>query len=229
MNSYAVKPKYLVLKGGESTIIFHGLPQLRVGLSVLSAEAGASGAGARGGADAAPPAFVGDGAGEGGAGAAATGDDWEIVGNTEQPAQTVATAERPAAVTGALLPEFLFEFGLAVQKFPECIVLNISLRFEGQRWTAPGMGGAAGRQRSHLLREPRGAQHAVEPPRRQRAERQQRAGGACGRDRWVGRRGPQAARAARPHQPGRQPLQGLHQRLRQPTGMMPMSNQDDLA
>ena len=86
MNSYAVKPKCLVLKGGKSTIIFHGLSQL-VYISVLSAEAGASGAGARGGADAAPPAFVGDGAGEGGAGAAAaTGDDWEIVGNTEQPA-----------------------------------------------------------------------------------------------------------------------------------------------
>ena len=101
-------------------------------------------------------------------------------------------------------------------------VLNIPLRFEGQRWTAPGMGGAAGRQRSHLLREPRGAQHAVEPPRRQRAQRQQRAAGARagGRDRRVGRRGPQAARAARPHQPGRQPLQGLHQRLRQPTGIM---------
>ena len=40
--------------------------------------------------------------GEGGAGAAATGDDWEIVGNTEHPAPTVAAAERPAAVTGRL-------------------------------------------------------------------------------------------------------------------------------
>ena len=85
----------------------------------LCADAGASGAGARGGADAAPPAFVGDG--EGGAGAAATtGDDWEIVGNTEQPAQTVAAAERPAAVTGALMAESIFfEFGLgksAMQK-----------------------------------------------------------------------------------------------------------------
>ena len=28
MNSYAVKPKCLVLKGGKSTIIFHGLSQL---------------------------------------------------------------------------------------------------------------------------------------------------------------------------------------------------------
>jgi len=64
-------------------------------------EAGGSGGGARGGNEVAPPAFVANISGEGGAGAAATGDDWEIVGSTEHPAPTVAAAERPAAVTGS--------------------------------------------------------------------------------------------------------------------------------
>ena len=99
-----------------------------------------------------------------------------------------------------------------------CKSLSIPIRIRERR-TAPRMGGTPGCQRSHLLREPRGPQHAVEPPFWQRGWRGcRRRGGPGGGDRPVGRCGSQAAGSARPHQSGRQPLPGLHQRLCQGAG-----------